>query len=185
VRTTTSSPRYSSSSSSVGKDSNPTGVYAPDTPKNDPSSPPAHASHPFAAPSKPKYTQATEQADAAQQGRPLASGFASESLDQLYAKRASTDATPFEDSSSTSPNPPHPVTTDKVPHTGADAVGSSSSVRYRSAPGDMAQGSNYGVGLQDESSVTRNKESKLADVNQGPSEEQGKKGLEHAWKDRK
>jgi len=130
------------------------------------------------------YTQGTRPQFAGN----LVAPFASESMDQLYVKRPPShpSETPADHSSSTSVDPPHPTTTVQLQHTGEEAVGSSASVRYREPSWEDKSGGNYGVGLQDENAVVKNKGgSKLPEVNAWPDEEQGKKGLEHAWKGRK
>lgn len=130
------------------------------------------------------YTKGTRP----QHAENLVAPFASESVDQLYAKRESSDPseTPAFHSSSTSVDPPHPTTTAKLQHTGEEAVGSSGSVRYREPSWEDKSGGNYGTGLQDENAVIKNKDgSKLPDVNAGPDAEQGRKGLAEAWKGRK
>jgi len=58
-------------------------------------------------------------------------------------------------------------------------------VRYRDPSWENKEGGNYGVGLMDEGSVVKNKESKLAERNEWPSEEQGRQGIKEAWKGRK
>ncbi|GJJ08025.1 hypothetical protein Clacol_002232 [Clathrus columnatus] len=67
--------------------------------------------------------------------------------------------------SSTSPGPAHPNTTSRVPQN-PGGVGESSAVRYRSAPGAMAEGSNGGLSLMDESTTIGT--NRLADRNPPP-----------------
>lgn len=65
-------------------------------------------------------------------------------------------------------------------------MGSSASVRYREPSWEDKAGGNYGVGLQDEQAVVKNKEgSQLPSKNEWPSEEQGRMGNQEAWKSRK
>jgi len=88
--------------------------------------------------------------------------------------------------SSSSNSPPHPKTTASATHN-ASGVGSSSAVRYRSAPGEMKDGSDGGLGLMDQSGETKNRDQDgLAKRNMGPEgEEEGKMGIGEAWKRRK
>ncbi|KAF8318475.1 hypothetical protein DL93DRAFT_2075930 [Clavulina sp. PMI_390] len=121
-------------------------------------------------------------------GENLVAPFASESMDQLYAKRPAIDPDqkPAFHSSSTSVDPPHPYTTSQVQHTNEEAVGSSAAVRHREPSWDDKSGKNYGVGLQDADAVVKNKDgSKLPDVNAWPDAEQGRQGIHEAWKGRK
>lgn len=129
------------------------------------------------------YTQGTRP----QFAENLVTPFASESIEQLYAKRSPSDPseTPADQSSSTSVDPPHPSTTAKLQHTSEEAVGSSAAVRYCEPSWEDEYGKNSGVGLQNENAVVKHKDgSKLPEVNAPPDEEQGTKGLEHAWERR-
>lgn len=59
-------------------------------------------------------------------------------------------------------------------------------MRYREPSWEDKSGGNYGTGLQDKNAVVNNKDgSKLPEVNAGPDAEQGRKGINEAWKDRK
>jgi len=87
-------------------------------------------------------------------------------------------------SSSSSTSPAHPKTTASAPHN-ESGIGSSSAVRFRSAHGEMQDGSDGGLGLMD--GKTKNlKQDGLEERNMGPKgEEEGKMGLKEAWKHRK
>jgi len=88
--------------------------------------------------------------------------------------------------SSTSSSAAHPNTTQRVPTTNDTyPYGSSSAVRHNEAPGQMAKGSDKGVHLAEGVKVTPGAGGELAGRNVWPSEEQGKAGLDEAWKMRK
>ncbi|KZT53669.1 hypothetical protein CALCODRAFT_511237 [Calocera cornea HHB12733] len=91
-----------------------------------------------------------------------------------------------EQPSSTSSTTAHPNTTQRVPKVDDTyPYGSSSAVRHNEAPGDMAKGSDKGVHLSEGVKVTPGAGGELASRNAWPSEEQGKAGLDEAWKMRK
>jgi hypothetical protein len=64
-------------------------------------------------------------------------------------------------------------------------VGSSAEVRFREPSWDDKKGKDYGVGLMDKDAVVKNKDSQLGERNRWPDEEQGRLGIDEAWKTRK
>ncbi|KZS87885.1 hypothetical protein SISNIDRAFT_460482 [Sistotremastrum niveocremeum HHB9708] len=102
-----------------------------------------------------------------------------------YNIQETTSAPSTQLSSSSSAAPAHPKLTKQAPQN-PDGVGSSSAVRYRSAPGEMSGGGDGGLGLMDESSTRNLEQSGMAERNPAPKgAEEGKLGLKEAWKHRK
>ncbi|KZP00330.1 hypothetical protein CALVIDRAFT_533341 [Calocera viscosa TUFC12733] len=102
----------------------------------------------------------------------------------MYASTKKPQTT--EQPSSTSSTTAHPNTTQRVPTVNDTyPYGSSSSIRHTEAPGQMAKGSDKGVHLSEGVKVTPGAKGELASRNAWPSEEQGKAGLNEAWKARK
>jgi len=97
-----------------------------------------------------------------------------------YVMPQATSAPSEAPMASAAPGAAHPNTTSRVPQN-PSGVGTSAHVRYRSAPGMMAAGSEGGLGLMDKSSTTG--ENTLAERNPEPNVEQGRMG-ESAWKHR-
>jgi hypothetical protein len=96
-----------------------------------------------------------------------------------------TATQPKENNSSTSASQAHPTTTKYAPKN-ASGVGSSSSVRFRSAPGEMKDGSDGGLGLMDKASTQNLEQKGMASRNPQPNgEEEGRLGLNEAWKYRR
>lgn len=85
------------------------------------------------------------------------------------------------ESSSTSADYAHPVTTKKASRN-EDGVGSSSALRNRDAKGNMSKGSYGGEELSKSGKASENK---LDERNTAPTSEMGKQGFSEAWKHRK
>lgn len=108
-----------------------------------------------------------------------------------YQNYAATDAPKTSPRSSTSADLAHPVTTRAATQnpTGAnDAEGiqESASVRFRSAPGQMQDGGDGGLGLMDKA-TTKPGQGELAERNPQPdapgvAEKNSKAGVDNAWK---
>jgi len=88
---------------------------------------------------------------------------------------------PGGETSSTSSSYAHPVLTQKAARF-EGGVGSSSSVRYRGAPGEMRPGSYGGASLSQGVNATENQ---LEERNPQPYAGFGRSGIHEAWKDRK
>jgi len=87
--------------------------------------------------------------------------------------------------SSTSASRAHPTTTQHAPKN-ASGIGSSSAVRFRSAPGEMKDGSDGGLGLMNKGETQNLEQEGMASRNPQPKgEEEGKLGIDEAWKHRK
>src|ERR1700753_4343989 len=101
-----------------------------------------------------------------------------------YEPQTTTGA-PKSNDSSTSTSQAHPKLTQFAPKN-TEGIGSSSAVRYRSAPGDMRDGSDGGLGVMDKAGTRNVEQEGMAERNAQPKgEEEGRLGLGEAWKGRK
>ena len=90
-----------------------------------------------------------------------------------YEPQTETNA-PESINSSTSTSHAHPTTTQNAPKN-ASGVGSSSAVRFRSAPGEMKDGSDGGLGLMNKGEMQNLDQEGMASRNPQPKgEEEGK-----------
>ena len=105
-----------------------------------------------------------------------------------YENFPSTDAPITTPHSSTSPDLAHPYTT-LAADQNFTGIGASASVRFRSAPGEMAAGGDGGLGLMDKA-TTQPGQGQLATRNPPPdapatAEKNSKLGVDGAWKTRR